>query len=78
MRMFLLSPAYHCFDKASTLQPHLLEISVDVEDPVLLRQLDVGIDRQVNAGSTGAVAKKTINYFIIKTIVLSYKYFVND
>jgi hypothetical protein len=30
---------------------------VDVEDPVLLGQLDVGVDGKVDAGTAGTVAK---------------------
>ena len=42
-------------DEAPPLLSHLLEVPVDVEDAVLLRQLDVGVDGQVHAGPAGAV-----------------------
>ena len=53
-----MTPSYHGLDESSALQPHLLEVSVDVEDAVLLRQLDVGVDGQVHAGPTGAVTDR--------------------
>ena len=53
-----MTTTYHGLDESSALQPHLLEVSVDVEDAVLLRQLDVGVDGQVNAGPTGAVTDR--------------------
>ena len=56
---------YHCFNKASALQPHLLEVSVDVEDAVLFRELDVGVDGEVHARPAGAVTEKD-DYFRIQ------------
>ena len=53
-----MTTTYHGLDESSALQPHLLEVSVDVEDAVLLRQLDVGVDGEVHAGAAGAVAEK--------------------
>ena len=53
-----MTTTYQGLDESSALEPHLLEVSVDVEHPVLLRQLDVGVDGEVDAGTTGAVTGK--------------------
>ena len=54
------SSTYQAFNETPALRPHLFDVSKDVHDSVLFRQLDVGVYRHVHTGATGAVAEKLI------------------
>ena len=48
-------PTHQRLDEPPAEAPHLLQVAVDVEDPVLLAELDVGVDGDVDTGPPGAV-----------------------
>ena len=54
------SSTYQAFNETPALRPHLFDVSKDVHDSVLFRQLDVGVYRHVHTGATGAVAENLI------------------
>ena len=60
--------SYHCLDESLSLLPHLPNVSEDVEDAVLLRQLDVSVDGQVHAGAPGAVTDLVYIYILLKRV----------
>ena len=52
---------YQSFDESPALLADLLQVSVDIEDAVLLGKLDVRVDRYVHARATSTIARKKIH-----------------